>query len=65
MEKESNEYCQVIDGQKTDIFMFMDEFFSEEECAYIRSLSDEAYAEYTTNFMRRRRKMREMEENGD
>lgn len=58
MEKEeSNEMCQIIDGFKTDMFMFLDEdILGAEEVAHIKSLNDEEYKEYTKAYVSLRRK---------
>jgi|GEM_PF-4269455 len=58
MEKEqSYEMCQIIDGYATDMFIFLDEdILGAETVAYIKSLSDEEYEQYTKLWVRMRRK---------
>lgn len=56
MEKEqSYEMCQIIDGYATDMFMFLDEdILGAETVARIKAMSDEVYAQYTSDWVRTR-----------
>lgn len=67
MEKEqSYELCQIIDGYATDMFMFLDEdILGAETVAYIKSLSDEEYEQYTKELVRMRRKELEWQKEFD
>lgn len=61
MEKEqSYEMCQIIDGYVTDMFIFLDEeIMGAETVARIKAMSDEEYAQYTSEWVRTQREVEE------